>query len=64
MVAGIAGGIMMAGLLAGALTGSVEILLGFSIVGLLIGISCQLIKAEAEYKKASHKLSQYPSYKY
>lgn len=64
MVAGIAGGLIMTGLLAGAILGSVWFLLGFTAVGLLVA---GLSYAAASYKEraaASCKLAQYPPYGY
>lgn len=60
----IAGGIIMAGLMGGAITGSVWVLVGFSAAGFgLLGLM-KLQQAAAAYKQAASKLAKYPSYKY
>ena len=64
MVLGITGGIMFAGLLLGAITGSIWILISCVAAGLLIA---GIAEAATSYKKraaASSQLAQYPPYGY
>lgn len=61
---GIAGGLSMCGLLLGALSGSIWIMLGFCLVGILVAAISELIKSSYNKSAASCKLTQYPPYGY
>lgn len=57
---GVIGGLFMAGLLAGAITGSIWVLLVFVAAGTMVAGSWKLIKLS----KLDNQLAKYPSYKY
>lgn len=61
---GIAAGLGMSGLLLGALSGSIWILIGFCTAGMLIAGTGEAVKSYNDRKSASRKLSQYPPYGY
>ena len=64
MMLGIAGGIMFAGLLFGALTGSVWVLISCAAAGLLIAGVTEAATSYKEQAAASRRLAQYPPYGY
>ena len=64
MVFGIAGGMIMSGMLLGAFSGSIWILLGFSAAGFSIVAAAEAVKLRKDKTAASCKLSQYPPYGY
>lgn len=64
MCIGIAGGLIMAGLIAGAITGSITVLLIAALAGFGIAGLNQLHQIAGERRKVRSKLASYPSYKY
>lgn len=57
---GVIGGLFMAGLLAGGITGSIWVLLVFVAAGTVVAGSWKLVKLS----KLDNQLAKYPSYKY
>ena len=64
MVFGIAGGIMIAGLLLAAITGSIWILISCVAAGIIIAGAGAAVASYKEQISASQKLSHYPPYGY
>ena len=64
MVIGIAGGLVMAGMLLGAFSGSIWVLLGFAAAGFSIAAATEAVKHHKTRIAASCKLAQYPPYGY
>ena len=64
MMVGIAGGLAMAGMLLGAISGSIWLLLGFVIAGFGIAAAIEAAKLHRGKAAVSCKLSQYPPYGY
>lgn len=61
---GIAGGLAMSGLLLGAFSGSIWILLGFFAAGFGVAAVTEAVKLHKDKVDISCKLSQYPPYGY
>ncbi len=64
MVLGVAMGIFFAGLLLGAITGSVWVLISCAAAGLLIAGIAEAATSYKEQAAASRRLAQYPPYGY
>ena len=64
MVIGIAAGLVMAGMLLGAFSGSLWVLLGFSAAGFGVAAAIEAVKHHKTQTAASCKLAQYPPYGY
>lgn len=64
MVIGISAGLVMAGMLLGAFSGSIWILLGFAAAGFLVAGAAEAVKLQKEKIATSCKLAQYPPYGY
>ncbi len=64
MVFGIAGGLILFGLVAGALSGYVLLAAAFCIAGLLVAALWRLGQLAREERISHEKLAAYPSYKY
>lgn len=64
MVIGIAGGLILFGLLAGALSGYILLAVVLCTAGLGIAALCQLHKQARDTAATRSKLAAYPSYKY
>ena len=64
MVMGIAGGIIMGGMIAAAIMGDVIIMLVAIAAGFTIAGCTQLVKTVDERRAMHSKLAKYPSYKY
>lgn len=64
MMFGIAGGMIVSGMLLGAVSGSVWLLLGFAAAGLGVAAVTEAVKTCKDRAAASCKLSQYPPYGY
>ena len=64
MVIGIAGGLVMAGMLLGAFSGSIWVLLGFAAAGFGIAAAVEAAKNRHIRANANCKLAQYPPYGY
>lgn len=61
---GIAAGLCMNGLLLGAFSGSIWIMLGLVAAGMLVAYTYEAVKSYKDRKAASCKLGQYPPYGY
>lgn len=61
---GIAAGLSMSGLILGAFSGSVWIMVGFFVAGVLVAGIADVVKHHHERTAASCKLAQYPPYGY
>jgi len=61
---GIAGGLVLAGLILGALSGSIWILICFVAAGFSVAAAFEAVKLHKEQKATSYKLMQYPPYRY
>lgn len=61
---GIAGGLIILGLLSGAISKSIWLLLGFSSAGFLIAAAFDFLQRKKEQVATSCKLTQYPPYGY
>lgn len=64
MLIGIVGGLVMTGLLLGALSGSIWLLLGLAAAGFGIAAAAEAAKSHRIRANASCKLAQYPPYGY
>lgn len=64
MVIGIAGGLVMLGLILGAISGSIWLLLGFASAGFLVAAASAAIQQQQAQAASSRKLAQYPPYGY
>ena len=64
MVFGVAGGMIISGMLLGAFAGSIWLLLGFSAAGFAVAAAAEAAKLRKDKEAASCKLSQYPPYGY
>ena len=64
MVVGIAGGIIMGGMIAAAIMGNIIIMLVTMAAGFAIAGYTQLVKTADERRAMHSKLAKYPSYKY
>ena len=64
MMFGIAGGMIVSGMLLGAISGSVWLLLGFAAAGLGVAAVTEAVKMHKDRVAVSCKLSQYPPYGY
>ena len=64
MTIGIASGLVLAGLVLGAISGSIWLLLGFTAAGFSIAAASEAVKLQKEKAAASCKLRQYPPYGY
>lgn len=64
MAIGIGGGLVMAGMLLGAFSGSIWILLGFAAAGFSVAAATEAAKHHKTRTAASCKLAQYPPYGY
>lgn len=61
---GIAAGLSMSGLLLGAFSGSIWIMLGFVAAGMLVACVNEAVKSYNDRKSISYKLGKYPPYGY
>ena len=61
---GISGGLMFAGLLLGAMTGNIWLLLGFFAAGLVVAAAIQAVQLLRDKEAASCNFKQYPPYGY
>lgn len=64
IVIGIAAGLAMSGLILGAFSGSIWIMLGFFTAGVLVACVSEAVKSYNDKKSVSCKLGQYPPYGY
>ena len=64
MVFGVAGGMIISGMLLGAFSGSIWLLLGFSAAGFIVAAATEAVKLHKDKAAVSCKLSQYPPYGY
>lgn len=64
MVHGIAGGLMMGGLISGALLGSLWLLVGFTAAGLLVAGAGTAAEKLRQLRSARRQLGHYPIYRY
>ena len=64
MVIGIAGGLVMAGMLLGVFSGSIWVLLGFAAAGFSIAAASEATKHHHIKTAGSYKLNHYPPYGY
>ena len=64
MAIGIGGGLVMAGMLLGAFSGNIWVLLGFAAAGFSVAAATEAVKHRKTRIAASRKLVQYPPYGY
>lgn len=64
MLLGICGGLMFGGMMVGAITGSVELLLIYAGAGAALAGVAELARAAKEREAARRKLNVYPAYRY
>jgi len=64
MVIGIAGGLVMCGMILGAVSGSIWLLLGLAAAGFGAAVIAETARAARTRTAASCKLNQYPPYGY
>jgi uncharacterized membrane protein YedE/YeeE len=64
MVIGVAGGLIVAGLVAGGMFGSILIAVVGCIAGIAVALGSSWLTEATASRQASKQLAQYPTYKY
>ena len=64
MVIGVAGGLVVAGLVAGSMFGSILIAVLGCIAGIAVALGSSWLTEATANRQASKQLAQYPTYKY